>query len=91
MDVLLDGGFKVDIITKNLKKRLRLLQPKHAHYILDLFYHTMTKLVGLIKNLKIFIHSIHMSFTILQNNLFDSSYSMLLNRPWLQDAKVSHD
>jgi hypothetical protein len=59
MDVSLDGGFKVNIITKDLKKRLRLPQPKHAQYILHLVYRTMTKLVGLIKNLKIFIHSIH--------------------------------
>jgi hypothetical protein len=30
-------------------------------------------------------------FTILQNNVVDSSYSMLLGRPWLKDVKMAHD
>jgi hypothetical protein len=30
-------------------------------------------------------------FTILQNSVVDSSYSMLLGRPWLKDVKMAHD
>ncbi len=30
-------------------------------------------------------------FTVLQNNVVDSNYSMVLGRPWLRDAKVAHD
>jgi hypothetical protein len=30
-------------------------------------------------------------FTILHNNVVDSSYSMLLGKPWLRDVKVAHD
>ncbi len=28
---------------------------------------------------------------MLQNNVIDTSYSMLLTRPWLKDAKIAHD
>ncbi len=30
-------------------------------------------------------------FPILYNNVMDSSYFMLLGRPWLRDVKVAHD
>jgi hypothetical protein len=56
-------------------------------------YRTTTKLVGLIRNMKIYVHGIPyiITFIILQNNVVDSSYSMLLGRPWLRDAKMAHD
>ncbi len=49
--------------------------------------------MGLIKDLKIYVHGIPYitMFTVLQNNVVDSSYSMLLGRPWLRDVKVAHD
>lgn len=28
---------------------------------------------------------------MLQNSVIDSSYSMMLKRPWLRDAKIAHD
>jgi hypothetical protein len=31
------------------------------------------------------------TFTILQNNVVDYNYYMLLGRPWFKDAKVTHD
>jgi hypothetical protein len=54
---------------------------------------TTTKLVGLIRDLKIYVHDIPYitMFIILQNSVVNSSYSMLLGRPWLRDAKVAHD
>jgi len=56
-------------------------------------YRTTTKLVGLIRNMKIYVHGIPyiIAFIILQNNVVDSSYSMLLGRPWLRDVKMAHD
>ncbi len=30
-------------------------------------------------------------FIVLHNNVVDFSYSVLLGRPWLKDAKVAHD
>jgi len=52
-----------------------------------------TKPVGLIKDLKIYVHGILYitMFTILENSVIDSSYFMLLKRPWLKDGKVAHD
>jgi hypothetical protein len=54
---------------------------------------SMTKPLGIIRKLKIHIHGIPyvVTFIILQNNVVDSNYYMLLGRPWLKDAKVTHD
>jgi hypothetical protein len=40
-----------------------------------------------------YVHGIHFvnTFIVLQNNVVNSNYSMLLGRPWLKDAKVAHD
>jgi hypothetical protein len=53
----------------------------------------MIKPLRIIKNLNIHIHGIPYiaTFTVLKNNVVDSSYSMLLGKPWLRDAKVTHD
>jgi hypothetical protein len=68
-------------------------KPKPTPYNLKKANQTTTKLVGLIKDLKIYVHGIPniTMFTILQNSVVDSNYSMLLGRPWLRDAKVAHD
>jgi hypothetical protein len=54
---------------------------------------TIIKLVGLVKDFKIQIHGIPYitTFTITKNNVLDSIYSMLLGRPWLHNACVTHD
>jgi hypothetical protein len=54
---------------------------------------TITKPLSLIRDLKIFIHGIPyiVTFTIINNNVIDYSYSMLLRCPWLRYAKTSHD
>jgi hypothetical protein len=54
---------------------------------------SMTKPLGIIINLKIHLHGIPYitTFIVLKNNVVDSSYSMLLGRPWLRNAKVTHD
>jgi hypothetical protein len=54
---------------------------------------TTTKLVGLIKDLRIYVHNIPYiaTFLVLQNIIIDSNYSMLLGRPWFKDAKLAHD
>ncbi len=48
-DVLLDGGFRVNIITEQLKLKLGLPKPKLAPYNIRMADQTTTKLVGLIK------------------------------------------
>jgi hypothetical protein len=91
--VLLDGGSKVNIITEQLKLRLRFPKPKPAPYNLKMVNQTTTKPMGLIRDLKIYVHGIPYinMFIVLQNSVVDSSCSMLLRRPWLKDAKVAHD
>jgi hypothetical protein len=54
---------------------------------------TTTKPMGLIRDLKIYVHGIPYitTFIVLHNSVVDSSYSMLLGRPWLKDVKVAYD
>ncbi len=52
-DVLLDGGFGVNIIINDLWKKLGLPTLKHAFYTLQMANQTLTKLMGLYKDLKI--------------------------------------
>ncbi len=68
-------------------------KPKPRPHNLRMVDQTTTKLVGFIKDLKIYLHVIPYitTFIVFQNSVVDSSYSMLLGRPWLRDAKVAHD
>ncbi len=92
-DVLLDGSFGVNIITEQLRLRLGLPKPKPTPYNLRMADQTTTKPMGLIRDLKIYVHGIpHITtFTILHNRVVDYSYSMLLGIPWLRDAKRAYD
>jgi len=57
-DVLLDGGLGVNIIIKDLRKKLGLPILKLAPYTLRMPNQTLTKPIGLIQDLKIHIHGI---------------------------------
>jgi hypothetical protein len=91
--VLLDGGSGINIITEQLKLRLGLPKLKPTPYNMRMANQTTTKPVGLIKDLKIYVHGIPYitTFIVLYNSVVDYSYSMLLGRPWLRDVKVAHD
>jgi hypothetical protein len=91
--VLLDGGSRVNIITKSLKLRLGLPKPKLAPYNLRMENQIITKPMGLIRDLNMYVHGIPyiITFIVLHNSVVESSCSMLLGRPWLWDAKVAHD
>lgn len=56
-------------------------------------YQTIVKPLSLIKDLKILVHEIRyaVTLTIIQSNVLDSNYFILLGHPWLTDVKVSHD
>ncbi len=47
----------------------------------------------MIRDLKIYVHGIPYItiFIVLHNSVVDSSFSMLLGKPWLKDAKMPHD
>jgi len=76
-----------------LRLRLGLPKPKLAPYNVRMADQTTTKPVGLIKDLKIYVHGIPYitAFTILQNNVVNFNYSMLLGKPWLKDVQMAHD
>ncbi len=66
---------------------------KPAPYNLRTVDQFITKPIGLIRDLKIYVHDIPYAtmFNVLQNSVIDVSYSMLLRRPWLRDVKVTHN
>jgi hypothetical protein len=68
-------------------------KPKPTPYNMCMANQTIAKPLGLIKDLRILVHGIPyvMTFIVIQSSVLDSSYSMLIGRPWLKDAKVSHD
>jgi len=92
-DVLLDGGFGVNIITKELRATLGPPKRQPAPCNIWMANQTITKPIGLIHDLKILVHGIpyNVTFTIMQNNVLDCTYFMHLRQPWLRDVKVSHD
>jgi len=75
-DVLIDGGFGININTENLKIQLGF--SKQLGFIRDLkiFFHGIPYMV---------------TFTIINSNILDFNYSMLFGCPWLRNAKVSHN
>jgi hypothetical protein len=91
-DVLLDGGFGVNIIIEQLRLRLGLPKLKPTPYNLRMANQTIIKLVGLIRDLKIYVYGILYItiFTILHNSVLDFNYSMLIGKPWLRDVKMAH-
>ncbi len=70
-DVLLFGRLKVNIITKKLKIKLRLPKLKPAPHNLQMANQPTKTLVGLIKDLKMYVHGIQYiaTFKLLQNNV----------------------
>jgi hypothetical protein len=80
---LIDGEASVNIITENLKTKLGLPKPRLAPYHFNMANQSMTRPLGIIKNLKIHIHGIPYiaTFTILKNNLVNYSYFMLIRKP----------
>ncbi len=92
-DVLINGIYKINILSKNLRLQLNLSKLNPTPYNLHMADETIAKPIGLIKDLKIFVHGIPyiVTFTIINSNVLDSNYSMLLKCPWLKDAKISHD
>jgi hypothetical protein len=54
---------------------------------------TIAKPLGLIEDLQILVRGILyvMIFIVIQSCVLNSSYFMLLGRPWLRDEKMFHD
>jgi hypothetical protein len=81
----------MNIMVNELWKQFPNLKPtSYTHWMAN---QTITKLVRLVEDLKIQIHGIPYTttFTVMKNNVLDFNYSMLLGRPWLHNAHVTHD
>jgi hypothetical protein len=57
-DVLLDGDFGINIFIERLRLGLWFLKPKLTPYNLRMANQTITKPVGLLRDLKIYVHGI---------------------------------
>lgn len=90
-DAFLNGGSKVNIIIGQLRAKLRLFKIIPTPYNLQMVDQTTTKPMGLIKDLRMYVHGIPyiVTFIVLQNIFLNSNYSMLLGRPWFRN--VTHD
>jgi hypothetical protein len=77
-DVLLDGGFGINIITKELRATLGSLKLQPTPCKME--NQTIAKSIGLIHDLRILVHGIpyNVTFTIMQNSVLDCTYSMHL-------------
>jgi hypothetical protein len=82
-EILNDWGSGFSIITKELLVKLGLPRPNHALHKLKMVNHTMTKLVGLVKSLKILNYGIPLcvTLTIMPITVLDPTYYMLLGVP----------
>ncbi len=65
--MLIDGGFRINIITENLKVQIGLLKPNPTPYNLCMAYQTIAKSLGFIRNLKIFVHDIPYTATFMSS------------------------
>jgi hypothetical protein len=89
----LDGGSGVNLSTKEERIRLGMQTPLPTPYRLCMTDQAIVQPVGLIRNVKIYIHGIpyFITLTFIWNKEVNEAYSMLLGRPWLIDAKITHD
>jgi hypothetical protein len=74
--VLIDGGSWMNIISKELQAKIKLLKFKPMLYNFIMVDHTIIKLVNTIKDLKILIYVIpfYVSLTIMFNSVIDPTY-----------------
>jgi len=69
--VLINGGFGVNIIINNLGIQLGVLKPNPVFYNLHMVDQTIAKPLGLIRDLKIFVHGIPyiITFIVINNSV----------------------
>jgi hypothetical protein len=74
--MLIDGGFGVNIITKNMKVQLCLTKLNLMPYNLCMAKQTIAKPLNLISDLKIFVHGIpyKVTFIVINSNVLVSNY-----------------
>ncbi len=92
-NVLLDGGSSVNIISRSLRKKLKLKKLQLTSFVVHMVDQWKVQPLGLIWNLKInlagFVYKISAIVLKLENGV--QAYSMLLGRSWLKQTKVHHN
>ncbi len=85
-DALLDGGIGINIIIEQLRLKLGLPKPKPTPYNLRMVDQTTTKLVGLIRDMKIYVLGIPYItiFIVFHNSVVDFSYSMCVGKTMVE-------
>ncbi len=73
--MIIDGEFGVNISTKNLKVQLGILKLNPSPYNLRMTNQTIAKPLGLIMDLKIFVHGISYTITFAIINMFVLDFS----------------
>jgi len=83
----------MNAIIDGLRQKLGLSPPQLAPFNLWMVDFSFNKPLGIFPNIGIRIHGIPyvVTFTLMNNKAIDLTYSMLLGRPWLQNAKVIHN
>ncbi len=73
--------------------QLNLSKPNPMPFNLHMVDQTIAKPLGLIRDLKIFVQGIPyiVTFIVINSNVPNYSYLMLLRHPWLIDVKMSND
>jgi len=92
-NVLLDGSSGVNVISERERCRLGLPKPIPTPYKLLMADGTMVQPVGILRDVCIHIHGIPytITLTVIIGQDMNSTYSVLLGRPWLRDAHVIHN
>jgi hypothetical protein len=82
-DVLLDGGFDVNLIFESLRRKLELKRPQSAPFGVRMVDQWKVQPIGLIRNLKINLASCDYKISITMLNMENGveAYSMLLGWP----------
>jgi hypothetical protein len=93
-NVLLDGGSGVNIITDTLMRKLGIVkQLEVAPFTIKMADQTKVTPLGIIKNLRIIIGwlTFKITVTVIKMENQENSYSMLLERPWLKQARLGKE
>ena len=92
-NVLLDEGSGANLIIEEERIWMGMQTPLPALYQLCMVNQVLAQPVGLIWNVRIYIHGIpyFITLTVIWNKKVNEAYNMLLGHPWLIDAKVTFD
>jgi hypothetical protein len=91
--IVLDGGSGVNIMSEETRRKLGLQITDMATFTVKMADQRRVKPIGLIRDTKISIEGLRYAttFTVLRMEDNESSYPILLGRPWLRMAKVKHN